>query len=283
MNGAPVSWKHANRNGDEKIDRDEWTETVDELEQFRAGYQTHGLIAIPIESEGLVAASDVRTLVTDGIPEVPSPVSDGRYVYLVKNGGLLSCVDVLSGELVYRKRTRGTGTHYASPLIADGKLYAFAGNGKVSVIALGDSGRILSVNKIPEPIYATPAIVDGILFLRTHHTLHAFAEASEVRDTRKRVVCLMLLLVLSGRSDAGSSLAEVEPFVQQTCLDCHDESTQTQLDFTSLGRDLGDEQTFRTWVRIYDRMDVGEMPHHRHRNQPNRTNGLHWPRCRPSW
>ena len=178
MNGAPVSWKHANKNGDAKLTREEWQKAVAELERFRAGYETHGLLAIPIDSEGFVAADDVRTLATDGIPEVPSPVFAGTYVYLVKNGGLLTCINLTEGERVYRTRTRGKGTHYASPLIADGKLYTFAGDGQISVIELGPSHQILAQNKMPDGVYATPAIVDGVIYVRTHSTLYAFQETS---------------------------------------------------------------------------------------------------------
>ena len=179
MNGAPVSWKHANKNGDAKLTREEWQKAVGELERFRAGYETHGLIAIPIDSEGFVAADDVRTLATDGIPEVPSPVFDGTYVYLVKNGGLLTCINLAEGERVYRTRTRGKGTHYASPLIADGKLYTFAGDGQISVIELGPSHQILAQNKMPDGVYATPAIADGVIYVRTHSTLYAFQETKD--------------------------------------------------------------------------------------------------------
>jgi len=179
MNGAPVSWKHANKNRDAIITREEWQKAVDELERFRAGYETHGLLAIPIDSEGFVAAEDVRTLATDGIPEVPSPVFDGTYVYLVKNGGLLTCINLAEGERVYRTRTRGKGTHYASPLIADGKLYTFAGDGQISVIELGPSHQILAQNKMPDGVYATPAIADGVIYVRTHSTLYAFQETKD--------------------------------------------------------------------------------------------------------
>ncbi len=176
QNGAPVSFSHADKNGNGKIERHEWTRAVEELEAFRAGYKSHGVLAIPINSKGLVSANQVRTLSTKGIPEVPSPVSDGKYIYLVKNGGLLTCLDVAAGETVYHKRTRGTGTHYASPLIAGGNLYTFAGNGRVSVMELGESPRIVAVNEMEEGVYATPAIVDGVIYLRTHSALHAFAK-----------------------------------------------------------------------------------------------------------
>ena len=179
MNGAPVSWKHANKNGDANLNREEWEKAVDELERFRAGYETHGLLAIPIDSEGFVAAEDVRTLAIDGIPEVPSPIFDGTHVYLVKNGGLLTCINLAEGERVYRTRTRGKGTHYASPLIADGKLYTFAGDGQISVIELGPSHRILAQNRMPDGVYATPAIIDGVIYVRTHSTLYAFQETDD--------------------------------------------------------------------------------------------------------
>ena len=179
QNGAPISFKHADKNGNAKIDREEWDRTTKELEKFRAGYDTHGLLAVPIDSTGLVSTDDVRTLTTQGIPEVPSPVSDGTYVYLVKNGGLLTCIDLASGGTVYKTRTKGSGTHYASPLIAGGRLYTFAGNGRVTVMVLGERPAVVAVNEMQDGVYATPAIVDGVIYLRTHSALHAFAAETE--------------------------------------------------------------------------------------------------------
>lgn len=179
MNGAAVSWKRADSNADGFLEREEWTRMLKGIEQFRAGYETHGLIAIPIDSIGLVGEQQVRKLLRQGIPEVPSPVSDGKQVYLVKNGGLLSCVDCVSEKLLHRLRTKGTGTHYASPLIAGGKLYTFAGNGTVSVIQLADKPSILAVNRLGDGVFATPAIVDGVIYLRTHSALYAFSELGQ--------------------------------------------------------------------------------------------------------
>ena len=155
-------------------DPDEWSATIRELEKFRSGYDAHGMLAISIDSEGLVGAEQIRTLDTQGIPEVPSPVFDGKHVYFVKNGGLLTCLDVKSGQRLYRTRTRGSGTHYASPLIADGKIYAIAGDGRISVLTLGANPEILAVNDMQDRVYATPAIVGGAIYVRTHSALFAF-------------------------------------------------------------------------------------------------------------
>ena len=177
MNGAPVPFRKADKNSNGQIEKDEWTRTTTELEKFRDGYETHGLLAIPLNSKGHVRADSVRVLTTRGIPEVPSPVSEGHRVYLVKNGGQLSVVNIESEEVEHRLRTRGTGTHYASPLVVGGRLYSFAGNGKVTVLSIEGEPEILAVNDIGDDVYATPAILDGVIYLRSHSTLYAFGGA----------------------------------------------------------------------------------------------------------
>ena len=127
-----------------------------------------------MDSKGLVGADGIRTLETHGIPEVPSPVFDGKFVYCVANGGIPTCLDAKTRQRVYRTRTRGRGTHYASPLIAAGKLFTVAGDGQISVLTLGVNPEILAVNDMQEGVSATPAIVGGAIYVRTHSALFAF-------------------------------------------------------------------------------------------------------------
>lgn len=176
MNGATIRFDQTDTNKDRLIDGEEWSVRLAGLEKFRQGYQTHGILAIPLNGEGSIGPDQYRTLETQAIPEVPSPVCDGQYIYFVKNGGVLSCLDIATGERVYRTRTGGRGTHYASPLIADGKLYATAGDGRISVISLGRKPEILATNEMDEEVYATPAIVDGRIYVRTHSSLFAFGQ-----------------------------------------------------------------------------------------------------------
>ena len=176
-NGAPLSFRSADKNRDGELDADEWKSKLDDIEKWRSGYQNHGLLAIPIDSKGVVDLKDVRTLEKQGIPEVPSPIYHDGIVYLIKNGGVLSCVNVEQGKRVSKVRTKGKGTHYASPIIADAKLFSTAGDGTISVLSLGEKPKILAVNPMGERTYATPAIVDGTLYVRTHSRLYAFAES----------------------------------------------------------------------------------------------------------
>jgi outer membrane protein assembly factor BamB len=174
QNGAAMRFERADKNRNGEITADEWDARIRQLNAFRANYKTHGMLAIPIESKGIVTADQIWTLETQGIPEVPSPLFHDGFVYFVKNGGVLTCLELETGERASRVRTRGRGTHYASPIIADGKLFSTAGDGTITVMSLGPNPGILAVNDMQDGTYATPAIVDSTLYVRTHQRLFAF-------------------------------------------------------------------------------------------------------------
>jgi len=174
MNGATIRFERVDRNQDRRIDAGEWAAQIGGIKKWRAGYQTHGILGIPINGKGTVDPSTIRTLETQGIPEVPSPLFDGTYLYFVKNGGVMTCLDWRNGRRVYRTRTGGKGTHYASPVLADGKIFSTAGDGRISVLTTGPDPQVLATNEMGEDVYATPAIVDGVIYVRTHSSLFAF-------------------------------------------------------------------------------------------------------------
>ena len=176
MNGATVRFDRVDRNRDRRIGRDEWADQISSIEKWRAGYQTHGILGIPVSSRGTVDPATIRTLEKQGIPEVPSPLFDGTHLYFVKNGGVLTCLDMRDGRRVYRIRTGGKGTHYASLVLADSKLYSTAGDGRISVVTTGPNPEVLASNEMRDNVYATPAIVDGVIYVRTHSAMFAFGE-----------------------------------------------------------------------------------------------------------
>ncbi|MHC4403232.1 MAG: outer membrane protein assembly factor BamB family protein, partial [Planctomycetota bacterium] len=163
QNGAALRFSAADKNQDGEITADEWDLQLRQLGDFRARYDTHGMLAVRIDSQGMVDPEQIRTLERQGIPEVPSPLFHDGFIYFVKNGGVLTCLELETGKRAYRMRTRGTGTHYASPIIADGKLFCTAGNGRITVLSLGPKPKILAVNDMGDGTYATPAIVEGTL------------------------------------------------------------------------------------------------------------------------
>ncbi len=126
-------------------------------------------------SEATGASSpQVRWQVATGVPECPSPLfADGR-VYMVKNGGLFTCVDAATGTIRYQERTGARGPCYASPVAGDGKIYTASARGVVMVLRAGDRFEVLARNELGERIMATPALVDGTVIVRTEANVLAF-------------------------------------------------------------------------------------------------------------
>ena len=125
----------------------------------------------PVEEGGL---AEIVWKYEKGVPEVPSPlVYDGR-VYALKNGGMVTCLDAGTGEERYREKLGAGGPYYASLVAGDGKIYAASTRGVVTVFAAGDELDILAQNDLEERISATPALLDGRVYLRTDEHLHAY-------------------------------------------------------------------------------------------------------------
>jgi outer membrane protein assembly factor BamB len=112
---------------------------------------------------------------TSSIPEVPSPLYYKNRVYLVRNGGIVSCLDATTGKPVYRARLGAPGPYYSSPIEAGDRLIVGSGDGTVVVFRAGDTVEVLARNDLGEPIFATPAVSNGVLYVRTASGLSAFA------------------------------------------------------------------------------------------------------------
>lgn len=155
---------------DEQITQSEYSRLTSWVDGFQ---QENGLVAIrPPAAAGEKA--QVAWRYRKGVPEIPSPLFlDGR-LYMVKNGGILTCLDGRSGELVFQERIGAGGPYYASPVYGDGKIYLTSARGVVSVVRPGDKLDILAQNKLGERVMATPAISQGLLLVRTEKALYAF-------------------------------------------------------------------------------------------------------------
>jgi outer membrane protein assembly factor BamB len=101
-----------------------------------------------------------------GTSFVPSPIVVGPRYYLADDRGILSCLATTDGELLWRKRL--TGKFTASPVAADGKLFFTNETGETFVVdAESAEYRELSRNELGEDVYASPAVSQGRMFVRT--------------------------------------------------------------------------------------------------------------------
>src|SRR5207245_9235786 len=103
---------------------------------------------------------------------VPSSLWYRGLLYLVKDGGVVSCLEAKTGKLIYRKRLGAGGFYYSSPVAGDGKVYAASNDGVVTVFKAGDRFEVLANNDLDESIRATPALADGKLYIRTEKHLY---------------------------------------------------------------------------------------------------------------
>lgn len=157
---------------DGRLDRDEWAGLL----SSPFNRVDHGLIAIGPGGSGDVTATGVLWQQKQAVPEVPSPLCYRRRVYMVRDGGIVSSLDAHTGKLLYRERLAAGGGYFASPVAGDGKVYLASGRGVVTVLAAGDAFRPLAANDLGEPVFATPAIAEGNLYVRTQRHLYAFGQ-----------------------------------------------------------------------------------------------------------
>ena len=159
-------------NGDKLMSRDEW-------DYYKAAMESeNGMLAIRLGGSGDMTAKSVRWKYHRGIPQLPSPLVYEKVLYMVNdNGGILTMLDPESGKLLKQGRLPGgSDTFYASPVAGDGKVYIASEKGHVFVLPPGPTIEPIAVNDLQDGIYATPALVDGRIYLRTLNTLYCFGK-----------------------------------------------------------------------------------------------------------
>ena len=99
-----------------------------------------------------------------------SPVSN--LLFIVNDGGIASCLDAKTGDIIWSERLGGNFS--ASPILADGKLYAGNEEGKFYVYEAGREFKVLSENLFPDGFMASPAVSGKSLYLRSRTSLYRF-------------------------------------------------------------------------------------------------------------
>jgi outer membrane protein assembly factor BamB len=140
----------------------------------------HGLIFAASDRDGPILAvapggtGDVppRWRLPRGGPYVTSPVLLGDHLYTITELGIVSCHAATTGERLYRERLAGKFT--ASPVAGDGKVIVVNEAGTAYVLAAGPRFAVLARNRLGEECLASPAVADGLLFLRTAEHVYCF-------------------------------------------------------------------------------------------------------------
>jgi outer membrane protein assembly factor BamB len=163
---AVLAIDRAYGNGDGAVDKAEWDGALKLMQTLNA------LVAVRVEGP----QPKERWRTTKSLPDVPSPLLYQNILYLLKDG-LLASVNPDDGTVLKHERLSGAeGRYFASPVAADGKVYTVSEGGKIAVVKDGSQWELLQVNDLGEQCYATPALADGQILIRTKRTLWAFDE-----------------------------------------------------------------------------------------------------------
>lgn len=105
---------------------------------------------------------------------MPTPLVYDGILYVLANNGLLDAYDLKTGEEIYRQRLPLVGSGFSSsPVAADGKLYLSNEDGEMLVIAAGRKYAHIATNSMGELLMATPALSEGVMYVRSAQSLFA--------------------------------------------------------------------------------------------------------------
>jgi outer membrane protein assembly factor BamB len=135
------------------------------------------LLALRAGGRGDITTSHVLWSNMNG-PDVPTPVTDGTYFYIVNDRGIVWCLDAKTGKEIYGPQRIKPGTYSSSPVLADGKIYVTNEEGLTTVIKAGSTFEVLAENPLSDYTLSSPAISEGQIFIRTATNLYAVGKRS---------------------------------------------------------------------------------------------------------
>ncbi len=189
--------KQMDKDGDKLINKEELTDRrvgryyqfldldkngtldADEWRLCRASFASvNAAMAVRVGGEGDMTDKSVLWQYYRSIPQLPSPlITNGIYYLLGDQGGLMSTIRADNGEFVEKARVGEAGdAYFTSPVCGDGKVYLLSENGLLTVLAAGKELKPIHSAQFGEPCFATPALVDDKIWLRTFGHLYCFGE-----------------------------------------------------------------------------------------------------------
>ncbi|HKG46251.1 MAG TPA: PQQ-binding-like beta-propeller repeat protein [Pyrinomonadaceae bacterium] len=158
-------------NRDEKLNDKDW-------EVFRAMMASeNGLLAIKMGGEGDQTAKAIRWRYTKPVPQVPSTLLYQGVLYMINDSGILLSFNPATGDVIKQGRLHGAiDKYFSSPVAADDKVFLIGQAGQVSVLKAAGDWQVLAVNELDDECFATPAIADGRIYIRTRSALYSFGK-----------------------------------------------------------------------------------------------------------
>ena len=161
-------------NKDGFLDQGDW-------QYFRAAMATkNGMLGIRLGGQGDMSETNLVWQYHKSVPQLPSPLLYRGVLYMINDGGIATSFEPATGKEIARGRIRGAiDKYYASPVAGDGKIFLLSETCKAAVLGTDGSLEVLAVNDLGSSCYATPAIDQGRIYIRTQDKLYAFGKRKE--------------------------------------------------------------------------------------------------------
>jgi len=109
-----------------------------------------------------------------GTAYVPSPILLGDYLYLMTEGGIITCLDAKTGTLVYEGGRPPVPASFKASLVSfDDRILSTSEDGDTFVMQAGPEFKVLGTNSIDEPVWASPGLANGTIYIRGERHLFA--------------------------------------------------------------------------------------------------------------
>jgi hypothetical protein len=137
----------------------------------------NGLLAIKMGGQGDQTATAIRWRYQKPVPQVPSTLLYKGVLYLINDSGILISFDPATGQVLKQGRLHGAiDKYFSSPVAADDKVILIGQGGQVSVLKAAGEWEVLAVNELDDEVFATPAIADGRIYIRTRSAMYSFGK-----------------------------------------------------------------------------------------------------------
>lgn len=133
------------------------------------------MLALKSGGRGDITTSHLLWAFNNG-PDVPTPVTDGKYLYIVNDKGITFCLDAKSGAVIWGPERIASGIYSSSPVLADGKIYVTSEDGITTVMKAGPEFGVLSENDLESYTLSSVAVSQGQLFMRTEDFFYCIGE-----------------------------------------------------------------------------------------------------------
>ena len=142
-----------------------------ELPLFAVRQEARGDLTLP---KGETTSAGIAWSYTGRGSYMPTPLAYDGILYVLANNGVLDAYEIETGKQIYRQRLPQIGSGFsASPVAADDRIYLSNEDGEIIVIAAGREFRHIATNPIGELLMATPAISNGVMYVRSASSLFA--------------------------------------------------------------------------------------------------------------